>query len=129
VLGLVMRYCEDGPPYAWWRYSYGDIVRIGACSSDQAARAAVERALERDGATRFQNWYRATCDGVAGWQAQKPAELVVPGRPRGGHVEKGTYPGSPAGSTNPGFVDLDHWPIGFSSLIGLFLHSRRSRQS
>ena len=32
--------------------------------------------LERDGETRFQNWYAVTRDGVAGWQAQKPAQYV-----------------------------------------------------
>jgi hypothetical protein len=41
-LGAIVRYCDDGPTYAWWRRSYGNIVRIGACSSDQAARDAVE---------------------------------------------------------------------------------------
>jgi hypothetical protein len=44
-LGLVVRYHADGPTYAWWRRSGADVIRIGACSSDQAARAAVERAL------------------------------------------------------------------------------------
>ena len=32
--------------------------------------------LQRDGETRFQNWYAVTCGGVAGWQAQKPAQYV-----------------------------------------------------
>ena len=32
--------------------------------------------FERDGETRFQNWYAVTYDGVAGWQAQKPAQYV-----------------------------------------------------
>ena len=33
--------------------------------------------LERDGETRFQNWYAVTHDGVGGWQAQKPAEYIA----------------------------------------------------
>jgi hypothetical protein len=32
--------------------------------------------LERYGETGFQNWYAVTRDGVAGWQAQKPAQYV-----------------------------------------------------
>ena len=32
--------------------------------------------LERYGETGFQNWYAVTRDGVAGWQAQKPAHYV-----------------------------------------------------
>jgi hypothetical protein len=40
-LGFVVRYFEDGPTYAWTMTG-----RLGACSSDQAARGAVERALE-----------------------------------------------------------------------------------
>jgi putative DNA primase/helicase len=33
--------------------------------------------LERNGETRFQNWYAVTRDGVSGWQAQKPAEYFA----------------------------------------------------
>src|SRR5262249_22241592 len=33
--------------------------------------------LERDGDSRFQNWYAVTHDGVSGWQAQKPAEYIA----------------------------------------------------
>jgi hypothetical protein len=33
--------------------------------------------LERDGDSRFQNWYAVTRDGVSGWQAQKPAEYIA----------------------------------------------------
>jgi hypothetical protein len=33
--------------------------------------------LQRDGETRFQNWYRVMLDGVPGWQAQKPAEYIA----------------------------------------------------
>jgi hypothetical protein len=40
-LGFVVRYYEDGPTYACTM-----VRRIGACSTDQAARGAVERALE-----------------------------------------------------------------------------------
>ena len=52
-LGMIMRYCEDAPTYAWVRVSAardaGDrfvfkAKRLGACSTDQAARDAVERA-------------------------------------------------------------------------------------
>src|SRR5262249_27489467 len=32
--------------------------------------------LERDGETRFQNWYAVARDGAIGWQAQKPAQYV-----------------------------------------------------
>ena len=38
---LGVRYYEDGPTYAWTM-----VRRIGACSTDQGARGAVERALE-----------------------------------------------------------------------------------
>ena len=44
-LGLIVRYYENGPTYAWWHRAYGDITRFGARSTDQAARAAVERAI------------------------------------------------------------------------------------
>jgi hypothetical protein len=44
LLGLIVRY-GDGPTYAWWRRAYGNNMRVGACSSDYAARAAVEHAL------------------------------------------------------------------------------------
>ena len=50
VLGLVVRYYEDGPTYAWYRRVCSDQVMstpIGACSTDQAAHA-VERALEQE---------------------------------------------------------------------------------
>jgi hypothetical protein len=33
--------------------------------------------LERDGETRFQNWYAVMNNGVSGWQAQKPANYVA----------------------------------------------------
>ena len=36
-LGWVLRYCADGPTYACSKYG-----RIGPCSSDDAARLAVE---------------------------------------------------------------------------------------
>jgi hypothetical protein len=36
-LGWVVRYCADGPTYACSKYG-----RIGPCSSDDAARLAVE---------------------------------------------------------------------------------------
>jgi hypothetical protein len=61
-LGMIMRYCEDAPTYAWVRSmqpetrarvsAAGDAgdrfvfkaKRLGACSTNQAARDAVERA-------------------------------------------------------------------------------------
>jgi hypothetical protein len=42
-LGAIVRCYENGPTYAWWHRAYGDRVRLGACSSDQAARAAVKQ--------------------------------------------------------------------------------------
>jgi hypothetical protein len=48
-LGVIVRYYDDGSTYAWWRPAFGGATRIGACSSDQVARAAVERALEQGG--------------------------------------------------------------------------------
>jgi hypothetical protein len=53
-LGMIVRYYEDVPTYAWVRVSAArdagdyfvfDAKRLGACSTDQAARAAVEQAL------------------------------------------------------------------------------------
>jgi hypothetical protein len=53
-LGMIVRYYEDEPTYAWVRVSAArdagdyfvfDAKRLGACSTDQAARAAVEQAL------------------------------------------------------------------------------------
>ena len=53
-LCLVMRYYDDDPTYAWVRTGAtlgGPTLhcfrarRLGACSTDQAARSAVERAL------------------------------------------------------------------------------------
>jgi hypothetical protein len=53
-LCLVMRYYDDDPTYAWVRTGatlggptlhYFRARRLGACSTDQAARSAVERAL------------------------------------------------------------------------------------
>ena len=32
--------------------------------------------LQRDGETRFQNWYAVVREGVPGWQAQKPADYI-----------------------------------------------------
>jgi hypothetical protein len=51
---MIVRYYEDAPTYAWVRVSAArdagdyfvfDAKRLGACSTDQAARAAVEQAL------------------------------------------------------------------------------------
>jgi hypothetical protein len=40
--GVVARYYANGPTYAWWRCAFSDTTNI-----DQAARAAVECALEQ----------------------------------------------------------------------------------
>jgi hypothetical protein len=48
-LGLIVRYRDGGPTYAWWRPAFGGATRIGACSSDQTACAAVECVLEQGG--------------------------------------------------------------------------------
>ena len=55
---LIVRYEEDAPTYAWVGISdirrecggvhYFDARRLGEMSTDQAARAAVERALEQE---------------------------------------------------------------------------------
>ena len=40
-LGMIMRYYEDAPTYAWVRVSSDRFFkRLGACSTDQAARNA-----------------------------------------------------------------------------------------
>jgi hypothetical protein len=54
-LGMIVRYYEDAPTYACVRVGVTnegdrfvfDAKRLGAMSTDQAARAAVERALEQ----------------------------------------------------------------------------------
>ena len=33
--------------------------------------------LQRDGETRFQNWYAVSRHGISGWQAQKPADYIA----------------------------------------------------
>jgi hypothetical protein len=54
-LGVIARYYEEGATYAWVSLGgmkrersvtrYFNARRLGACSTDQAARAAVEQAL------------------------------------------------------------------------------------
>ena len=44
-LGLVIRFYEDAPTYAWVAMDLSAGRRISACSTDQAARSAVEQAL------------------------------------------------------------------------------------
>jgi len=45
-LGMIVRFRENGPTNAWCGYGDGRVTRIGPCSNDQAARAAVEHTLE-----------------------------------------------------------------------------------
>jgi hypothetical protein len=48
-LGVIWRYAQR-PTYAWCRPAgSSDAVSVGVCMIDQAARAAVERALEGGG--------------------------------------------------------------------------------
>jgi hypothetical protein len=51
---MIIRCYEDAPTYAWVIDGFSpdathySVRRIGVCSTDQAARAAVERALEQE---------------------------------------------------------------------------------
>jgi hypothetical protein len=65
-LGVIIRYHHNGPTYAWCQPVGGQTNRIGACSSDQAARAAVERALEGGARPRGRRWVRLTRRHPAG---------------------------------------------------------------
>jgi hypothetical protein len=59
----------DGPPRL-----DGELRRHVYRHAGRPLRVKIK--FERDGETRFQNWYGVTRDGVAGWQAQKPARYV-----------------------------------------------------
>jgi hypothetical protein len=52
----------------------GELRRHVYLHAGRPARVKIK--YERHGETRFQNWYAVTHDGVAGWQAQKPAQYI-----------------------------------------------------
>jgi putative DNA primase/helicase len=53
----------------------GELRRHVYRSSGRPVRVKIK--LERNGETRFQNWYCVVLDGVSGWQAQKPTEFIA----------------------------------------------------
>jgi putative DNA primase/helicase len=53
----------------------GELRRHVYRSSGRPTRVKIK--LDRNGETRFQNWYAVTHNGVSGWQAQKPAEYIA----------------------------------------------------
>jgi putative DNA primase/helicase len=53
----------------------GELRRHVYRSSSRPVRVKIK--LERNGETRFQNWYHVVLDGASGWQAQKPAEYIA----------------------------------------------------